>query len=129
MTESFPTRYILASPPPRLTLENQSGNGPSPVGLDTWKFLKGQEVGEQVNKICRSVGQCILGLQVRLVSAPPRHRGQPAGPRRDWIHKGPGWAGWPGWGWLLWEEKDNSKAHEKCYQLAGQDSCYRQLAA
>lgn len=59
-----------------------------PGTLDTWKFLKGQEAGEQVSEICRCVGQCILGLQVRLVSAPPRQRGQPAGLGRDWIHRG-----------------------------------------
>ena len=83
-----------------------------PGTLDTGKFPKGQEAGEQVSEICRRVGQCILGLQVRLVSAPPRQRGQPAGLGRGWIHRGPDWAGWPGWGRLLWEEKDNSEASE-----------------
>lgn len=88
MTESFPTRHILASPLPGLTPGNQSGYGASLMGLDTWDFdtwklPKRQEVGEWVTKICRSVGQCILGLKASLVSAPPRQRGQPAGLRRE----------------------------------------------
>lgn len=35
------------------------------------------------DKKCRSVGQCILGLKARLVSASPRQGGQPAGLRRE----------------------------------------------
>lgn len=35
------------------------------------------------DKKSRSVGQCILGLKAKLVSASPRQRGQPAGFRRE----------------------------------------------
>lgn len=54
-----------------------------PGDFDTWKLPKRQEGDEWVTKICRSVGLCILGLKTRLVSAPPRQRGQPVGLGRE----------------------------------------------
>lgn len=48
-----------------------------------WKLLKGQMAGEWVTKKCRHVGHCILELKVRLASASPRQRGQPAGLGRE----------------------------------------------
>lgn len=59
----FPRRYILGSPPPRLAPGSWSGNGLSPVGLDTWKPLKGQKAVKWVTKNAGAWASAFLGLR------------------------------------------------------------------
>lgn len=72
------------------------------------------------DKKSRSVGQCILGLKAKLVSASPRQRGQPAGFRRELrlMGIGPGkeggQAGCPSWPGVSFPRWKGERAQAEC---------------